>query len=396
MSDRHEDLATAPWSEAIARETIHEIVTESVAAFSKDSLFPTHPREELDSDNAGSSYYFGAGGVLWALDYLRRRGVAEVDTGWLVDGLTAIVQKNEAGAISPLGVAYLFGDLPMLLQLVALTGEQIWRDRAQRLIESSLAAPVQELMWGTPGVLIATALIEDQSLRAAVEATDRGNLAKLLRAWSYEIDGLTVWKEELYGQQRLFVGPVHGFAGQVLPLLKRLDELDTNQRRLTLARSKAFLSQTAVRQDGRANWPAILPDNGDDDTTSQLPVQYCHGAPGVVISFCDYPPDPEVDAVLLEGGELVWQAGPLVKGSNLCHGTGGNGYTFLKLFERTGDTKWLDRARIFAMHGIGQYRSELAQVGRPRFSLWTGDPGFAIYLASCIDGDASFPTVDVF
>jgi hypothetical protein len=32
------------------------------------------------------------------------------------------------------------------------------------------------------------------------------------------------------------------------------------------------------------------------------------------------------------------------QGGRLCHGTGGNGYAFRKLFERTGDERWLDRA----------------------------------------------------
>jgi lantibiotic modifying enzyme len=56
--------------------------------------------------------------------------------------------------------------------------------------------------------------------------------------------------------------------------------------------------------------------------------------------------------VLLAGGELTWRAGPLVKGAGLCHGTAGNGYAFLKLFARTGDERWLERARRFAMHAI--------------------------------------------
>ena len=45
------------------------------------------------------------------------------------------------------------------------------------------------------------------------------------------------------------------------------------------------------------------------------------------------------------GGELTWRAGPLVKGSGLCHGTSGNAYAFLVLHRRTGDELWLDRAR---------------------------------------------------
>ena len=116
----------------------------------------------------------------------------------------------------------------------------------------------------------------------------------------------------------------------------------------------------------------------------------------MVISFCDYPSDGDVDAVLRAGGELIWQAGPLTKGSNLCQGTGGNGYAFLKLSARTSEAVWLERARRFAMHGIAQYRSELDAVGRGRFSLWTGDVGFAIYLWGCITGDSAFPTIDSF
>jgi hypothetical protein len=51
--------------------------------------------------------------------------------------------------------------------------------------------------------------------------------------------------------------------------------------------------------------------------------------------------DPRVHEPLIEnawdpdraGGELTWRAGPLAKGANLCHGTAGNGYAFLALFE---------------------------------------------------------------
>ena len=42
------------------------------------------------------------------------------------------------------------------------------------------------------------------------------------------------------------------------------------------------------------------------------------------------------------------------KGSGICHGTAGNGHAFLKVFERTGDELWLDRARRFAVHAVEQ------------------------------------------
>ena len=86
----------------------------------------------------------------------------------------------------------------------------------------------------------------------------------------------------------------------------------------------------------------------------------------------------------LAGGELTWRAGPLEKGAGLCHGTSGNGYAFLVLFERTGDELWLTRARAFAMHALEQLQYE-------RYSLWTGCLGTALYLADCVDGGGTLP-----
>jgi hypothetical protein len=75
-------------------------------------------------------------------------------------------------------------------------------------------------------------------------------------------------------------------------------------------------------------------------------------------------PGPELDELLAEAGELTWRAGPLEKGPNLCHGTAGNGYAFLKLFRRTENPVWLDRARTFGMHAIAQSNRHLQEFGR--------------------------------
>jgi hypothetical protein len=88
--------------------------------------------------------------------------------------------------------------------------------------------------------------------------------------------------------------------------------------------------------------------------------------------------------------------GPLAKGSGLCHGTGGNAYAFLVLHARTGDTRWRDRARSFAMHAIAPFEQETVRAGRLRHSLWTGDIGLAIFLFDCLRQRAKFPTLDVF
>ena len=87
--------------------------------------------------------------------------------------------------------------------------------------------------------------------------------------------------------------------------------------------------------------------------------------------------------------------GPLVKGPGLCHGTAGNGYAFLKLLERTGDELWLERARAFAMHAARQVERTRRAHGRGRYSLWTGDVGAAMFIASCISADPAMPVLDV-
>jgi len=103
------------------------------------------------------------------------------------------------------------------------------------------------------------------------------------------------------------------------------------------------------------------------------------------------PGDDEHERLLRAGGELTWRAGPLAKGANLCHGTAGNGYAFLALHDRTGEDLWLERARRFAMHAVAQVRRDRGKYGQGRYSLWTGDPGTAVYLADCLEGCGLFP-----
>jgi hypothetical protein len=141
-----------------------------------------------------------------------------------------------------------------------------------------------------------------------------------------------------------------------------------------------------LRDDGLVNWPPTA-DPGTE--RREIRMQWCHGAPGIVATLADVMP-PEL---ALGGGELTWQAGPLVKGPGLCHGTAGNGYAFMALLAVTGDELWLGRARSFAMHALAQVERERERVGRGRHTLWTGDVGVALYVRSCLDADARVPTI---
>ena len=195
-----------------------------------------------------------------------------------------------------------------------------------------------------------------------------------------------LWTQQLYGRAEQIIGPAHGFAGCVLALSRDADEEVHRRAAETTARY-------AIEADGLANWlPRRSMESLQSNRDGSIRTQWCHGAPGVVASLARFATDDNEHGRLLRaGGELTWRAGPLSKGSSLCHGTAGNGYAFLALFERTGDELWLERARAFAMHSVAQVARARTDLGRGRHTLWTGDPGTALYLADCLAGGGTVP-----
>jgi Lanthionine synthetase C-like protein len=149
-----------------------------------------------------------------------------------------------------------------------------------------------------------------------------------------------MWEQDLYDRHLKNLGPVHGYAGNMVPLLRGWDWLTDHQRARIADAVPRTLSKNAWRTDVGTSWRGTVAH----DKPPCL-CQYRHGAPGMVATFADAPfTSPERETLLVEGGQFTWATGPLAKGSNLCHGTGGNGYAFLKLYRRTTEVKWLERA----------------------------------------------------
>ena len=159
---------------------------------------------------------------------------------------------------------------------------------------------------------------------------------------------------------------------------------------LTTAAARA-LADTAVVEDGLANWPP-RPRQKLAGPDGEIRVQWCAGSPGIVTAASTY----LVEELLLAGAELPWRTGPpnLEKGPGICHGTAGNGYAFLKVYQRLRDDLWLERARRFAMHALDQVERLRRKRGRGRYSLWTGDLGVALYVSDCITGTGVYPVLD--
>jgi hypothetical protein len=378
--EAHEALHGEEWDADVARAAIREIAADCESAIDASGTWPFHPRDGVD-EGPYTTVYIGAAGVIFALSVLERRGLIDVRRDYApilerhVETYRAAPEFDESGAHPP---SFWMGETGILATLQLLRPTPEGAVRIGELVAANVHDTHREFMWGSPGTMLAARWIDRDDLWQ--------RSAERLRA---DRDDEGLWTQDLYGAERRFLGPAHGFAGCVNALAARPDE-DLHRR------ASAVFKEHAIEEDGHANWPPIAGDGLGGSRDGLIRLQWCHGAPGMVACLAAIAPgDDEHERLLVAGGELVWLAGPLAKGANLCHGTAGNGLAFLKLFERTGDERWLDRARAFAMHSVTQVDQEREAVGHGRYSLWTGDPGTALYLALCLEGDAALPGFDV-
>ena len=398
--ERHEALQPASWDEQRARDAIERVVRDTVRRFSADALWPLHPKDVEPGDDASQAatpLYHGAAGVIWAVHYLHAMGAVTSSTRY-DQHLDTLLKRNRdwlsASMPGDETAAYLMGDTPILLMA---QGHRPTDERAEQLatlIERNLDHSARELMWGSPGTMLAALFLHERFGDARWADCFRRTAARLWSQLLWSDDpGCHHWAQDLYGRRFTFLDGVHGFVGTASVLIRGRHLLEAGEWadwERTIANT---IEKTVLREGGLANWRPLLID--PIDRPQRLLMQFCHGAPGFVICLADFP-GSMLDDILVAAGDAIWAAGPLTKGSNLCHGTGGNGYAFLKLYQRTGEAHWLARARAFAMRGLVQTEADERQHGRLRYSLWTGDLGFAIYLWDCIRARAAFPTLDVF
>ncbi len=389
----HERLTERPWNEERVRSAIGGIVAETEIAFDEIELWPAHPRDLDDGPlPAVSSLYLGASGVIWALHELERAGLVDLERDWAPVAVGLVEHYRAKPDFQDLGEgttpSLLMGESGILLVAHTVAPARWQAESLLEAVRANVSNPFWELMWGSAGTMIAAHVMAartgDPQWR---EAWDE-SATLLLAEWRDDL-----WTQELYGKTGHYLGPAHGFAGNVVALTGG-GLLDPTRRAEVEGRTIATLARYAQREQGLCQWP---PAHEPPGSPQPIRTQWCHGAPGMVASLATLAPhDEQLTEMLLGGGELTWQAGPIRKGAQLCHGTAGNGYAFLKLFERTGDERWLDRARRFAMHSIEQVAAAREEHGRGRHTLWTGDPGTALYLQSCLAGTAAVPTIDYF
>ena len=377
-------LSDESWVRSRVEDAIAAIVADADDAFDPRAFWPAHEWDAQEKPLPLSGLYVGAAGVIWALDELRKRGYAESSCDLAAAIARAVALERATPDFSAdehyRPGALISGETGALLVAFRLTSDRTLADDLHALVRGNVDNQTDDLSWGAPGTLLAALAMRewtgetrwDEAAEASATAV-RGRRGD---------DGLWRQDDDYRGLSTL-----HGVAGNTLALLRF--EPDA----AVASESAAVLSRHAFREDGLANWPgtprAELPRPRD----GRIILQWCTGAPGVIAGAWDY----LNEELVLAGAELVWRAGAHKdeKGHGLCHGTAGNGFALLKAFARTGDERWLERARRFAVHALAQAERIATANGRRRYSLFTGDVGTALFAAACLDADARAPIVDV-
>ena len=129
----------------------------------------------------------------------------------------------------------LVGETGVLMVADRLGSPAADRDRLSELVRANREHSTWELLWGSPGTILAA--------RACGLGDEWRESAQLLYGhWDESSD---MWRHDLYGRRRSFIGPAHGFAGNVHALRGFVDEEILRER---VAR---LLTRTA---DMRMGW----------------------------------------------------------------------------------------------------------------------------------------------
>ena len=385
--DYHERLTERPWDDAWVRSQIEVILDDAEGAVGPDGVWPEHPDDHDDDASLCKTVYMGAAGVVWGM-HAAGRSRPDLIRGLHESYMTAPDWPGRSDS-------YLAGESGILLVEYLLDPAGADLDRLAAVVAANAEHDSNELLWGGPGTMFVALEMYRRTGDERWAELWRSSAEVLWQRWQLDEDvGAPFWTQLLYGSVDRYIGPGHGFAGNVQSLFAGRDLLDGDRQRELETRAVAAATALAFREDDMANW---APTVGPLAHRGRIRVQWCHGAPGMVTALAGVAPnDAAFTELLLAGGRLIWEAGPLRTGHGLCHGTAGNAVAFLALHRRTGDELWARRARQFAVHALEQVQREREEHGMGRYSLYTGDVGAALVAQSCMSLRPGMPALDWF
>ena len=261
---RHEPLRPLAWDEGQVRAAIAHIVADTESRFAEDRYWPLHPLDRDGADDAEpfvTPLYHGACGVFWALHYLQAVGAASLARSY-VGEFDRLLVRNRAwlGASAQRERAsFMMGDTPIRMMCFGAQPTEELELGLDALIAGNTEHPARELMWGSPGTLLAALFLYEHTGRqrwADLFRVTAGTLWSQLE-WS-PLHQCAYWTQDLYGRRSTYLDAVHGFVATALPLIRGRQLLDTGQWRAWEDCIDNTVRRTADRVGAHANWRAEL------------------------------------------------------------------------------------------------------------------------------------------
>ena len=205
--------------------------------------------------------------------------------------------------------SFMMGELPMRLLAHAAQPLPATADRLAELIAGNLTHPARELMWGSPGTLLAALFLHQRTGDTRWAELFRTTAAMLWSQllWSEEFC-CHYWTQDLYGEKSTYIDAVHGFVATALPLIHGRNLLADADWAAWQACIENTVLRTATWEGKQVNWRAFL----TPPSIRPLLMQYCHGAPGFVVCLADMPGHALDDVLIANPGRSMMAPGPWV------------------------------------------------------------------------------------
>lgn len=183
-----------------------------------------------------------------------------------------------------------------------------------------------------------------------------------------------------------YLGAAHGMCGILFMLLQVKEHLKESELKELIGPSIDYLCSITFPS---GNLPSSIGSSSGDKL-----VHWCHGAPGAIFLFTlayQIFQDKKYLTFAQRSADVIWKRGLLKKGYGLCHGSSGNGYALLYLFQATGKVEDLYRAAQFASWCCDYDKHGCGTPDRP-YSLFEGMAGCIHFLSSFTDiSQAKYP-----
>src|SRR5207253_10983347 len=132
-----------------------------------DELWASHPLDELEEAAGLCGLYLGASGAIWTLHRLEKLGAVELRRDWA----SVAASLPERYAAHPDLAEELGGPVPSLFvgeagillvaQILAPAAEQ--ERRLLDIVRSNAQNPTWELLWGSPGTMLAAHVLWERT-----------------------------------------------------------------------------------------------------------------------------------------------------------------------------------------------------------------------------------------